>query len=935
MTLVTYLAATDLVACAVCLFSAGLVLGQDYPSYVTRPFTVFCVLAAQLAGLEFRIADSSDASQALSLYSLEFAIWPLAAVLVLAFSRVANDALRPRTTAPSREVLIFIGAVLVGAAACVAAYFLPTELPTRMRWGWAFMVPPFYWASLVVWPWCTICLFMAMLRYRRTPGEAWGSLRRGQMRVLLLATITLLLTSSVTDGLFPSLSVPFPRLGALAAAAFSVIGCVALRSHGAFLLGPDSPALEILTSMDDGLLILDEADRIVASNPATTEMLGCRPQDITGQALADHVAMEPMTGLLAPRILEAGSTIKREITLKSLSGESIPATLSGFAVRGRDGSPQAVVAFLRDLRERKRAEATLRESERFIRAVVDSLHDQVLILEETGRVLSANKACEEASALSTSQPWPSVGQSFPDWLLACDSTGTGKVQEVADSIRAVLKGRLSSLSTEFPITRDGRASYFSLFAKRVSGTGPVRVVITFEDITERLQLLERLNALAYRDPLTGLANRRQFMHRLAEELSRARRSDHVLALLLIDLDRFKSVNDSLGHLAGDELLAKVGERLAGLIRQGDIIARLGGDEFTIIATDLQNPNDALPIASRVLKAFSVAYRLKGGYEIDILPSIGIAHFPLDGEDADSLTRYADIAMYRAKNRGGNTFQFYSSEMGEYSSVRMRLETGLRRALKRQEFKLHFQPQVWLQSGDIFGAEALLRWDDPEHGPVSPSEFIPIAEEMGMMQELGLWVLRNACRVLAGIHAAGNKDFRIAVNLAPQQIRQGDLAGVVESVLNEYALPPETLELELTESAALYNFDATLRILENIRDLGVRIALDDFGTGYSSLTYLKRFPVNTVKICGSFVKDISTSRDSRTIVEAVLRMGQSLGVELLLAEGIENLEQLAVLKEIGFMAGQGFMYARPMPVADLERLLAHTPAVRRRQPSTAK
>ncbi len=424
---------------------------------------------------------------------------------------------------------------------------------------------------------------------------------------------------------------------------------------------------------------------------------------------------------------------------------------------------------------------------------------------------------------------------------------------------------------------------------------------------------QEINQLAYFDSLTGLPNRCLFQDRLAQALSRARRDGTKIALLYFDLDRFKEVNDSFGHHIGDLLLQGVAQRLQRIVRQSDTLSRLGGDEFSHLITSLKTDHGAAVLAERILEVIKPPFELEGK-KIFTSTSIGISIFPNNGEDAETLQKHADIAMYVAKEGGRNAFAFFSEEMNRQVQETRQMETDLRRALDNDEFFLDYQPQLDLRLGRIVGAEALLRWNHPEKGLVSPVQFIPLAEETGLIGPLGEWVLRTACRQNKAWQEAGYSPIRIAVNLSAYQLRQPDFVDLVDRVLQETGLDPWWLELELTESLVMDNAESSEEVLAKISKRGILLAIDDFGTGYSSLSYLKNFTVDRIKIDRSFVGQLPNDLNDSAIVETILAMARTLKLEVV-AEGVETMEQLDFLKKYDCQMVQGFYLGRPM-VAEL-------------------
>jgi diguanylate cyclase (GGDEF)-like protein len=429
---------------------------------------------------------------------------------------------------------------------------------------------------------------------------------------------------------------------------------------------------------------------------------------------------------------------------------------------------------------------------------------------------------------------------------------------------------------------------------------------------------EHLHFLAHVDSVTALPNRHEFNERLSSALEQADRNETAVGLLLLDLDNFKVVNDTLGHDCGDILLKLVAERLRETLRSTDIICRIGGDEFVIIVEPSEQEAEVEAVARKILAALTAPFAL-GGHQLYVSASIGVSLYPRDARDAGTLTRSADTAMYHAKHQGKNGFAVFQAAMDERAQKRLKLEANLRRALDRGELELHYQPQIDLRSGRVVGVEALARWQCAELGQVSPAEFIPVAEESGIIVPLGRWVLTSACRQAALWRDAGLLDTieHVAVNLSARQTRDGALMDDISALLAETGLPARLLELEITEGVLMENVNANLDLLHSLQAAGIHLSIDDFGTGYSSMSYLKRFPIDQLKIDRSFVHDVPG--DGEAIATAIIAMAHSLGLTVV-AEGVETADQLAFLREAGCDIMQGYYFARPMPVAELTALL---------------
>ncbi len=443
-------------------------------------------------------------------------------------------------------------------------------------------------------------------------------------------------------------------------------------------------------------------------------------------------------------------------------------------------------------------------------------------------------------------------------------------------------------------------------------------VAIHEDITAQKEAESRICHMAHYDALTNLPNRTLFIDRLQQEMVRACRAKRLVAVLFLDLDRFKIINDTMGHAFGDTLLKALAERLKNCIRESDTVSRRGGDEFTFTITDLSAPPDVAPIAQKIIEAVSPPFQIEN-HEINITCSVGIAIYPLDADHAEDLIKKADIAMYHAKESGRNNYKYYREEINADSMEKMKLRNSLQRALNNGELLLYYQPQINLHNGKIIGMEALARWLHPDFGMISPSKFIPIAEEFGLISMIGEWVLTTACAQTKRWHNAGFSSLRVTVNLSARQFEQKDFCKTVFTVLEKTKLDPHYLELEITEGNILQNIEVVAAILEELRALGIRFSIDDFGTKYSSLSYLRRIPFNTLKIDRSFLENITTSPDDAAIISAIITVAERLKINVV-AEGVENKDQVSLLHELQCDKIQGYVHSPPLTVNDMERYL---------------
>jgi len=572
---------------------------------------------------------------------------------------------------------------------------------------------------------------------------------------------------------------------------------------------------------------------------------------------------------------------------------------------------------------RRCAVEDLRESEERYRLLFDNSQDAILLTAPDGQILAANPAACRIFGGDEEQ------------LKASGRTGVVDVDDPRLERAIAQRARSGSFAGELTLRRlDGERFpaevSTALFSER---DGQTRSSMIIRDITERKRAEEQLTYLAQHDALTELPNRLLLTDRLNVALSSAQRVGRRLALMFMDLDRFKNVNDSFGHDLGDRLLREAAVRLRASVRATDTVSRQGGDEFLVILPEIELDKDAARVAEKLIAAFAEPFVLDGT-EIVLTGSIGIVCYPENGHDADTLLRNADAAMYVAKDKGRNRYQFYSTEMNARAHERLLLESDLRRAIQREQLSLAYQPQVALGTGVVIGVEALLRWRHPTRGDVPPSQFIAIAEDSGLIEPIGTWVLEEACRQHAEWVVAGLIAGPVAVNVSAHQFRQPDFVDVVAAALTRCGLRADLLEIELTEGVVMRGVDQVLHKLQALHALGVRIAIDDFGTGYSSLSYLKQFPIYRLKIDQSFTRGLPDDRGSAGIAQAVISLGHSLGLDVL-AEGVETRAQEEFLRSLSCNAGQGYLYARPMPAAQCAQYLrargADAPAA---APSTA-
>jgi diguanylate cyclase (GGDEF)-like protein/PAS domain S-box-containing protein len=594
---------------------------------------------------------------------------------------------------------------------------------------------------------------------------------------------------------------------------------------------------------------------------------------------------------------------EREWTYIGKNSETKIVLVAVTALRSEDGAITGFLHVATDITERKQNEEMLRKQSAAITASMDGIG----ILNEQLEFTYVNDAM--ARLYSYSKPQTMIGKPLRE--LYDEAEAERLDNSILMSVRQ--RGRWRGEATGRK--RDGFTFPQEISLTATDGGGMVCVV---RDITERTYAEEQIKHLAYHDALTGLPNRLLFKDRLTVALSHSQRDHGRLAVVFLDLDRFKVINDSLGHNIGDQLLQAVATRVQSCVRDSDTVARLGGDEFTLLLPSLIRSEDAAVVAQKIIEAVRYPFHIEGR-EFFITTSIGISLYPEDGADAATLIKNADTAMYQAKEQGRDNYQLFNAFVNAKALQRIALEHGLRRALVNQELALYYQPIFDLRSSRITGMEALMRWTHPDMGSVPPAVFIPIAEATGMMVPIGGWAIREACSQAKSWHDAGFRNLSLAVNLSVTQLQQPDLVARVRDVLAETNLAPELLELEITESSAMQSPETTVRTLYELKKLGIRISLDDFGTGHSSLSYLKRFPIDTLKIDQSFVRDINTDADTAAIVTAIIAMAHSLRLKVI-AEGVEDDEQAAFLKRYACDQMQGFLIRPPVPASDFLELM---------------
>ena len=671
-----------------------------------------------------------------------------------------------------------------------------------------------------------------------------------------------------------------------------------------------------LDSTADGILVIGDAGKILSWNQRFLDMWGIPPETMESgddekaiRFVLDQVSEPEEFQRVIDRIYQQPESESFDL-IDFKDGRRFERHSVG---RRIEGVANVRVWSFRDVTARFAAEAALRDSEVRYRLLFEQNAAGVCVMDASGRITDSNTTFTTFLGYARGEL---IGVKMRDLY----------ARPVEHDELMILLGDAHSLnSVEIELRKRDGSSVWLLQNLVIVGERETSVVhATVVDISDRKLAEEQIEFHAYHDVLTNLPNRKLFADRLRQSMTHSRRSGRTLGVMFIDIDHFKSINDTLGHTSGDELLLEMSYRLRRCVREEDTVARLGGDEFTIILADLRHPEDAANVAQKILRAVQVPVTV-GGMQIEVTASIGIALYPVDGTDPESLLRNADSAMYRAKESGRNNYQLCTDDMKLRAMDRLSLEARLRRAITEHQLVLFYQPQVNLLTGRIVGVEALLRWNDPERGLVEPGEFIPVAEDSRLILPIGEWVLRTACRDMKGWQSRGIAPPRIAINLSARQFLQHDLAETVQIALDESGVPGSALEIEITETTAMQNAEGSIAVMRELRALGVSIAIDDFGTGYSSLAYLKRFPISAVKIDGAFVSDIPANEGDVAIVSAVLGIARSMRLRVV-AEGVETSEQFAFLRRKECDEAQGYYFGRPVSADEMTRQLVGTPVI---------
>ncbi len=646
-------------------------------------------------------------------------------------------------------------------------------------------------------------------------------------------------------------------------------------------------------------------------NPAAERLFGLKEADVLGRPSPLAVAeLADSTLAIRSRVL-AGETVHNVEIQHVREGRPMHISLSAAPLKSGDGKTIGVLVTCADITGLKTVEHALEASEARFRALSESAMDIVTVIDANGLILYQSPSVRHLLGVD---PETMIGLNQFDIIHRDD----------ASMIRERFKELLTRGTLERPVEfrvrhADGTWRTLESIGKNCLDVPAIKgIIVNTRDVSERRAIQQRIQHLAYHDALTSLPNRSLLQDRVAQAISRADRSGKRLAVMFIDIDNFKNINDTLGHDVGDELLREVARRLLESVRSHDTIARQGGDEFIVLLEELEGQSGAARVAQKILEALRSVFEV-GGTKQHVSGSVGIALFPDDGKDSQTLMKNADTAMFHSKSQGKNTYHFFTSNMNIAVKRRAMLESSLRAAVTDGDFVLHYQPQVDLATGKVVAVEALVRWNNQAGGIVLPGDFIPLAEETGLISDIGEWVLREGCLQARRWQDAGIAPARVAINLSTRQLGDKGFLSMVQRVLKETGLSPGCLELEITESQVMKQAEGSIQLLNDLADLGIHLAVDDFGTGYSSLSYLKRLPITKLKIDQSFVRDITVDPNDTAIVVAIISMARSLDLEVI-AEGIETAGQLNLLRAKGCGIGQGYYFSMPLAAGELEAVL---------------
>lgn len=747
-----------------------------------------------------------------------------------------------------------------------------------------------------------------------------------QARIIVATGTISLILGTISEVILPNLNIAFPSVVVITNLIWVGGIAYAITKYKLMTITPAAAAEDILSVMSDSLILIGPDGRTVETNQATLSLLGYRKKEIIGKPAGMLFEEELFTGSRLEKLIRDSYVKNYDLTFRTKSGEKIPANLSGSVMHSTDGELMGTVFVARDMSETRRFIVALEDAKNYVENIVDSMIDALIVTDVQGKITRINHA---ALNLFVNREG--------------EQTGKNENQIIGRNVAEFFPGedffkRYPSmlLQNRVPIRGheinykgpEGKTIPLSLSVSTVvdSENNVIGTVIILRDITTQKEMEKELKHMATHDSMTGLPNRVLLHDRANQALSRARRYHCYVSILLLDIDNFKEINDTMGHDIGDMLLKNASVRIQKCLRGSDTLARMGGDEFIAVLGDLKEEQDAEAVANKILNVFKTPFIINNR-EIRITTSMGIGIYPSDGDNIGTLMKAADMAVYSAKELGKNRFCYFLPSIGKTIEEKIAIKEDLQIAIEREEFLLHYQPLIETGSGKVVAAEALLRWNHPQRGIIGPLEFIPAAETTGVIVPIGEWVLRTACRQCKAWQKEGFEHISVSVNISIYQLREIDFVDRVTQILQESKLSPEDLTMEITESAAMQNSQTSVQIFEKLHQLGVQIAIDDFGSGYSSFDLLRKLPIQKLKIDRFLVQNIVDDPTVAAIVKAIIAMAYSLGLKVV-AEGVETRQQFDFLKTLeypfkGIMQCdlvQGYLFSRPVPAEEFSRLV---------------
>src|SRR5665648_14644 len=775
-----------------------------------------------------------------------------------------------------------------------------------------------FWSSIIfIIVYVSSCIIISYRMQKRATSQR----ERKQVGVLIITSVLALLTGLVLMVLAVILEVNIPDITPMAVAIWSIGIYYAIVKHKLMAMTPSFIADNLFQTIIDSIILTNSYGLILNVNPETQRLLGYDQRELVGEPMESLFLLDSQSeNTNIPELMNTCPVRDMEAFIISKNGVKIPIILSISECRDNYNTRVGFVLVSKDVTEYKRAEEAMQESETKFRTIFESTYDAIFLMDQNIFIDCTPKTLELFGCTKEQI----IGQTPYRFSPEVQPDGRNSMEKAQEKINEAMEGQ--SQFFEWKHHRyDGTLFDAEVSLSIFTVANKIYVQVIVHDITERKKDEEQIKYLATHDGLTGLPNRLMFTQLLNHSIKSARHHKRKLAVFYIDLDRFKIINDTKGHDAGDKLLQEIGMRYKLALRAADVVGRQGGDEFVILIEEFKESSDLEIVANKILSNTLKPIILLGE-ECRITASIGISIYPKDGEDGQSLMKNADTAMYYAKEEGKNNFQFYSKDIQSISTERLGIETNLRLALEQNEFSLHYQAKVNFKTGMITGVEALLRWQNSCLGSVTPMQFIPVAEETGMIVAIGEWVLKTACKQNVAWQKQGIPAIPMAVNLSLRELTDSNLVDVIKAALNDSGMEPGLLELEITESMMMINPAKMITLLDEIKKIGVRLAIDDFGTGYSSLSQIQNFQIDTLKIDRSFIRNIPENDRDKAIAHAIIAMGETLGLTIV-AEGVETVEQMNFLKEHSCNEMQGYFFSKPIePDKFADLLNEYAPAI---------